>query len=154
MAAKKAALESPSSKETAFTTEERSAMQARAQELKAVRKGPPANKEDGVADVLASIAKMGEKDRTLAERLHSLITSSAPDLSPKTWYGMPAYARHGDVICFFQASGKFKTRYSTRGFSDKARLDEGTMWPAAYAISELTAEGESRIIELLKKALR
>jgi len=138
-----------------FTDEERGAMKARVEELKAEeRRGPNAKKADGEDDVLAKIAEMPEPDRVMAERLHAIIKASAPALSPKTWYGMPAYARDGNVVCFFQSSHKFKTRYSTFGFSDKAKLDEGTVWPVAFALKELTAEGEARIVALVKKALR
>ena len=138
-----------------FTDEERGAMKARVEELKAEeRRGPNAKKADGEEDVLAKIAEMPEPDRVMAERLHAIIKASAPALSPKTWYGMPAYARDGNVVCFFQSSHKFKTRYSTFGFSDKAKLDEGTVWPVAFALKELTAEGEARIVALVKKALR
>jgi uncharacterized protein YdhG (YjbR/CyaY superfamily) len=138
-----------------FTDEERGAMKARVEELKAEeRRGPNAKKSDGEEDVLAKIAEMPEPDRVMAERLHAIIKASAPALSPKTWYGMPAYARDGNVVCFFQSSHKFKTRYSTFGFSDKAKLDEGTVWPVAFALKELTAEGEARIVALVKKALR
>ena len=137
-----------------FTDEERSAMRARAQEQKAAtRRGPRAAKEDGESDVLAKIAEMTEADRAMAERLHALIKASAPALSPRTWYGMPAYARDGNVVCFFQSSQKFKTRYATLGFSDKANLDEGNMWPTAYALKELTAADEARIGALVKKAV-
>jgi uncharacterized protein YdhG (YjbR/CyaY superfamily) len=117
------------------------------------RRGPSVKKTDGEADVLASIAKMPEADRAIAERLHAVIKASAPLLSPRTWYGMPAYARDGNVVCFFQASSKFKTRYATFGFSDKANLDEGSAWPVAYALKELTAEEELRIAELVKRAV-
>ncbi|MBX6773232.1 MAG: DUF1801 domain-containing protein [Chloroflexi bacterium] len=135
-----------------FTDEERAAMRERAQELKAARRGPRAGKEDGESDVLAKIAEMPEPDRTMAERLHALIKATAPDLSPRTWYGMPAYAKDGQVVCFFQGAHKFKTRYATLGFSDKANLDEGAMWPTAFALKELTAAEEARIVELIKRA--
>src|SRR5229473_5062444 len=118
-----------------FTDEERAAMKERAQELKAeARRGPRAKKADGESDVLAKIAKMSEPDRALAERLHALIKASAPALAPRTWYGMPAYAKDGTVVCFFQSAQKFNTRYATLGFSDKAHLDEGAMWPTAFAL--------------------
>ena len=137
-----------------FTDEERAAMRERAQELKAdVRRGPRARKADGESDVLAKIAEMAEPDRALAERLHALITASAPALSPRTWYGMPAYAKDGHVVCFFQSAQKFKTRYATLGFSDKANLDDGAMWPTAFALTELTAADEARIGALVKKAV-
>jgi len=136
-----------------FTAEERAAMKDRAQELKAeARRGPRADKADGERDVLAKIAEMPEPDRALAERLHALIKASAPALSPKTWYGMPAYAKDGKVVCFFQSAQKFKTRYATFGFSDKANLDEGAMWPTAFALTKLTAADEARIGALVKKA--
>ncbi len=136
-----------------FTAEERSAMQERNRELKAAsRRGPSAAKADGEADVLAKIAEMPEPDRAIAERLHALVKATAPDLAPRTWYGMPAYARDGKLICFFQAASKFKVRYATLGFQPDAKLDEGTMWPTAFALTELTAEVEARIVELVKKA--
>ncbi len=137
-----------------FTDEERGAMQERAKELKAAaRRGPSADKADGESDVLAKIAEMPEPDRVMAERLHAIIKASAPALSPRTWYGMPAYARDGNVVCFFQSAQKFKARYATLGFSDKANLDEGMMWPTSYALKELTADAEARIAALVKKAV-
>lgn len=137
-----------------FTAEERAAMKERARELKsAARDGVGGKSADGEREVLAKIAEMPEGDRSLAERLHALVRAKAPELSPRTWYGMPAYARHGDVVCFFQGARKFKTRYATLGFSDKAHLDEGAMWPTAFALTELTADGEARIAALLKRAL-
>ncbi|MDX6673451.1 MAG: hypothetical protein QOH11_869 [Solirubrobacteraceae bacterium] len=137
-----------------FTDEERAAMKERARELKAdARRGPRAGKADGESDVLAKIAEMPEPDRTMAERLHAIIKASAPALSPRTWYGMPAYAKDGNVVCFFQSAQKFKTRYATIGFSDKANLDEGDMWPAAFALKELTGTDEVRIGALVKKAV-
>ena len=129
-----------------FTDEERAAMKERAQELKA-------DKADGESDVLAKIAEMPKPDRAMAERLHAIIKASAPGLSPRTWYGMPAYAKDGKVVCFFQSAHKFKTRYATFGFSDKANLDEGTVWPVAFALKELTAAAEARIGALVKKAV-
>ena len=133
-----------------FTPEERAAMKERAQEMKAAaRRG----KADGESDVLAKIAEMPEPDRAMAERLHAIVKASAPALSPKTWYGMPAYAKDGKVVCFFQSAQKFKTRYATFGFSDKANLDEGAMWPTAFALKELTAAEEARIGALVKKAV-
>jgi uncharacterized protein YdhG (YjbR/CyaY superfamily) len=135
-----------------FTAEERAAMKERAQELKAAR-GPRAAKADGEGDVLAKIAEMPEPDRVMAERLHAIIKASAPDLSPRTWYGMPAYAKDGNVVCFFQPAQKFKTRYATLGFSDKANLDEGAMWPVTYALTELTAAEEARIGALVQQAV-
>jgi uncharacterized protein YdhG (YjbR/CyaY superfamily) len=131
-----------------FTDEERAAMKERAKELKAA-----ARKADGESDVLAKIAEMPESDRVMAERLHAVIKASAPALSPRLWYGMPAYARDGNVVCFFQSAQKFKTRYATLGFSDKANLDEGAMWPTAFALTELTVADEARIGALVKKAV-
>ncbi len=131
-----------------FTAEERAAMKERAQELKA-----EAKKADGESAVLAAIAAMQEPDRAMAERLHAIIKASAPALSPKTWYGMPAYARDDKVVCFFQSAQKFNTRYATLGFSDAANLDEGALWPTAYALKELTAAEEARIGALVKKAV-
>jgi hypothetical protein len=137
-----------------FTAEERAAMKDRAQELKtAGRRSPRAAQADGESDLLAKIAEMRESDRVTAERLHAIIKASVPDLSSTTWYGMPAYAKDGKVICFFQPAQKFKTRYATLGFSDKANLDEGTMWPTYYALTELTAADEARIGALVKKAV-
>jgi len=141
-------------KSTGFTNEERAAMKEYAQELKAAaRRGPRTSKTDGENDVLAKIAEMPEPDRSMAMRLHEIITAGAPALSPKTWYGMPAYARDGQVVCFFQSAQKFKTRYATLGFSDTANLDEGALWPVAFALKELTAAEEARIIALVKKAV-
>jgi uncharacterized protein YdhG (YjbR/CyaY superfamily) len=137
-----------------FTDEERAAMKEYAQELKtAARRGPRAAKADGEGDLLAKIAEMSEPDRALAERLHAVITASAPALAPRTWYGMPAYAKDGKVVCFFQPAQKFKTRYATLGFNDAATLDDGAMWPVAYALTELTATDEARIGALVKKAV-
>src|SRR5207245_1555992 len=137
-----------------FTDEERAAMKERSQELKAgARRGPRAGKADGESDVLAKIAEMPKPDRAMAERLHAIIKASAPALSPKTWYGMPAYAKDGKVVCFFQSAQKFKTRYATFGFSDTANLDEGAMWPTAFALKALTATEEARIVALVKKAV-
>ena len=137
-----------------FTAEERTAMKERAQELKAAaRRGPRASKADGESDLLAKIAEMSEGDRAMAERLHAIIKASAPGLSPRTWYGMPAYAKNGNVVCFFQSAEKFKTRYATFGFSDKANLDAGPMWPTAFALKELTTADEARISALVKKAV-
>jgi hypothetical protein len=141
-------------KSKGFTDEERAAMKERAQELKAeARRGPRADKADGESAVLAAIAAMPEPDHAMAKRLHAIIKASAPALSPKTWYGMPAYAKDGNVVCFFQSAQKFKTRYATFGFSDKANLDEGAMWPTAFALKELTAAEEARIGALVKKAV-
>jgi uncharacterized protein YdhG (YjbR/CyaY superfamily) len=137
-----------------FTDEERAAMKERAQEPKAAaRRGARDAKADGESDVLEKIAEMPESDRAIAERLHAIIKASAPELSPKTWYGMPAYAKDGKVVCFFQSSHKFKTRYATFGFNDSANLDDGTMWPTAFALMKLTAADEERISELVKKAV-
>ncbi|MCU1575776.1 MAG: hypothetical protein JWP70_480 [Leifsonia sp.] len=137
-----------------FTDEERAAIKERANELKATaRRGPRAEKADGESDVLAKIAEMPESDRAMAERLHAVITASAPALAPKLWYGMPAYAKDGKVICFFQSAQKFKTRYATLGFNDSANLDEGAMWPTAFALTKLTAGDEARISALVKKAV-
>jgi hypothetical protein len=137
-----------------FSDEERGAMKERAQELKvAARRGPRADKADGESAVLAKIAEMPEPDRAMGERLHAVIKASAPALSPRLWYGMPAYAKDGKVICFFQSAQKFKTRYATFGFSDEANLDEGAMWPTAFALAELTAADEARIGALVKKAV-
>ena len=127
-----------------FTAEERAAMKERAQELKT---------EAGESDVLAKIAEMGEADRVMAERLHAVIKAGAPALSPKTWYGMPAYAKDGDVVCFFQPAQKFKARYATLGFNDKATLDDGAMWPTAFALVEWTPAVEKKIGALVKKAV-
>ena len=131
-------------KSKGFTAEERAAMRERVQELKS---------DDGEGVVLAKIAALPQPDRAIAERLHAIITAHAPALSPKTWYGMPAYARDGSVVCFFQSAQKFKTRYATLGFSDKAHLDDGTMWPTAFALKELSATEEATIVALLKKAV-
>ena len=138
------------SKDSKFTGEERAAMTERARELKAEAR---ANKADGESDVLARIAEMPEPDRVLAERIHALVKASAPSLSSRTWYGMPAYARDGKVVCFFQSAHKFKSRYATLGFSDKANLDEGAMWPTSFALKELTPAQEAAIVSLLRKAL-
>jgi hypothetical protein len=137
-----------------FTDEERGAMKERVQELKAAaRRGPRADKADGESAVLAKIAEMPEPDRAMGKRLHAVIKASAPALSPKLWYGMPAYAKDGKVVCFFQSGQKFKTRYATFGFSDEANLDEGAMWPTAFALTKLTAADEARIGALVKKAV-
>jgi len=137
-----------------FTADERAAMKEHGQELKtAARRGPRASKADGESDVLGKIAEMPETDRALAERLHAIIKASAPALSSRTWYGMPAYAKDGKIVCFFQPAQKFRTRYATLGFNDAANLDEGTMWPIAYALTELTADDEARIGALVKKAV-
>jgi uncharacterized protein YdhG (YjbR/CyaY superfamily) len=137
-----------------LTDEERAAMKERIHELKAeARRGPRADQANGESDVLAKIAEMREPDRAMAKRLHAIIKTSAPALSPKTWYGMPAYAKDGKVVCFFQSGQKFKSRYATFGFSDTANLDEGAMWPTAFALTELTATEEARVDALVKKAV-
>jgi uncharacterized protein YdhG (YjbR/CyaY superfamily) len=139
-------------KSKGFTDEERAAMKERAQELKAeARRGR--DKADGERAVLAKIAEMPEPDRAMAKRLHAIVKASAPALSPRTWYGMPAYAKDGKVVCFFQGAQKFKSRYATFGFNDAANLDEGAMWPTSFALKELTAAGEARIGALVKKAV-
>ena len=130
-----------------FTAEERAAMRERAKEAKR------AGKKDGESDVLAKIAEMPEADRVMAERIHAVVEEAAPDLAPKTWYGMPAYAKDGKVVCFFQSAQKFKSRYATLGFSDQATLDDGHMWPTTFALTELTAADEARIGALVKKAV-
>jgi uncharacterized protein YdhG (YjbR/CyaY superfamily) len=135
-----------------FTAEEQAAMKERAKELKAAERANK-DKADGENEVLAKIAEMEEPDRTMAARIHALIKASAPTLSPQTWYGMPAYAKDGKVICFFQPALKFKTRYATLGFSDKANLDEGTFWPVTYALKELTVSEEAKIRALVKQAV-
>ena len=141
-------------KSKGFTDEERAAIKARAQELKAeARRGARADKADGESAVLAKIAEMTEPDRAMAQRLHAIIKASAPTLSPRLWYGMPAYAKDGKVVCFFQSAQKFNTRYATFGFSDTANLDEGALWPVAFALKELTAAEEARISALVKKAV-
>jgi uncharacterized protein YdhG (YjbR/CyaY superfamily) len=141
-------------KSEGFTDEERAAMKGRAQELKAeTRRGPRADKAGGESDVLAKIAEMPEPDRAMGKLLHEIIKASAPDLSPKTWYGMPAYAKDGKVVCFFQSAQKFNSRYATFSFSDKANLDEGAMWPTSFALKELTATEEAKISALVKRAV-
>ena len=137
-----------------FTDEELAAMKERAQELKAeASRGPRTKKSDGEGEVLAKIASMPEPDRVMAERLHAIVKAVAPALLPRTWYGMPAYAKDGNVVCFFQGAYRFKARYATFGFSDKANLDDGTMWPVAFALKELTAADEVKIAALVKKAV-
>jgi uncharacterized protein YdhG (YjbR/CyaY superfamily) len=135
-----------------FTDEERAAMKARAQELKAEARANK-NRAEGEHDVLAAIAAMKEPDRAMAKRLHAIVQASAPDLWPKTWYGMPAYAADGKVVCFFQSAQKFNTRYATLGFSDAANLDKGALWPVAFALKELTAAEEAKIGALVKEAV-
>jgi uncharacterized protein YdhG (YjbR/CyaY superfamily) len=132
-----------------FTAEERAAMRERAKELKASK-----SKADAENDVLAKIAEMPKSDRVMAERLHAIVKASAPDLAPRTWYGMPAYAKDGKVVCFFQSADKFNSRYATFGFSDRANLDQGAMWPTSFALTELTDAEEKKIAALLKKARR
>jgi len=139
-----------------FTSEERAAMRERVEEVKRERRssrGTRSDKEDGEAAVLAKIAGMSEEDRRLGERVHAIIMAAAPGLTPRLWYGMPAYARDGKVICHFKDAGKFRTRYATLGFSDEARLDEGTMWPTEFALTALTVDDEKRIAELVRKAV-
>jgi uncharacterized protein YdhG (YjbR/CyaY superfamily) len=142
----------PQSVETSkgFTAEERAAMKDRVQELKADRSG----KADGESDVLAAIAKMPEPDRAMAKRLHTIVRNNAPALAPRTWYGMPAYAKDGKVVCFFRGAHKFKERYAMFGFNDAANLDKGAMWPVAFALKELTAADEAKLASLVKKAVR
>jgi uncharacterized protein YdhG (YjbR/CyaY superfamily) len=135
-----------------FDAEERAAMKERAQELKAESRARAA-KPDGESDVLGKIAEMSDPDRAIAERLHALIRENAPELAPKTWYGMPAYAKDGKVVCFFQPADKFKARYPTLGFNDPANLDDGNMWPTSYALTKLTAADEATIVRLVKKAV-
>jgi uncharacterized protein YdhG (YjbR/CyaY superfamily) len=138
----------------ALTDEELAALKETVKERKAEgRRGGRASKADGESDVLAKIAEMPESDRAMAERLHAIIKASAPALSPKTWYGMPAYARDGKVVCFFTSADKFKSRYATFGFNDVANLDDGTMWPTSFALTKLTAADEARIAALVKKAV-
>ena len=134
-------------KETGFTAEEKAAMKERVRELKAEK-----SKADGESDVLAKIAEMPKADRAMATRIHKTVKASAPDLTPRTWYGMPAYAKDGKVVCFFQSAAKFKSRYATFGFNDSANLDKGAMWPTSFALKELTAAEEKRIGALVKKA--
>ena len=139
-------------KSKGFTDEERAAMKARAQELKAEARANK-NRAEGERDVLAAIAAMKEPDRAMAKRVHAIVKASAPDLWPKTWYGMPAYAKDGKVVCFFQSAQKFDARYASFGFSDAANLDKGAMWPVAFALKELTAAEEAKIAALVKKAV-
>ncbi len=135
-----------------FTDEERAAMKERAKEQKAAARRGAAEAE-GESDALAKIAELPEPDRAIAERLHAIIKDNAPELAPKTWYGMPAYAKDGKVVCFFQPADKFKARYPTLGFNDPANLDDGNMWPTSYALTKLTAADEAKIVELVKKAV-
>ena len=148
MTTKKTARNTTGKASGGFTDEERAAMKERARELKAA-----AGKADGESAVLAKIAALRGSDRVLAGRIHAIIKASAPALSPKTWYGMPAYAKDGKVVCFFTSAAKFKTRYATLGFNDKANLDDGRMWPTAFALTELTATEEAKIAALVKRAV-
>jgi hypothetical protein len=148
----KKAKSSTAKKSGGFTAEEKAAMKARAKELKAEERARK-DRAAGESDVQAAIAEMAEPDRSMAERLHALIKAAAPDLMPRTWYGQPAYTKDGKVVCFFQSASKFKTRYATLGFQDAASLDEGAMWPVAFALKELTAAEEERIAALVKKAV-
>ena len=141
----------PTAAGKSFTDDEKAAMRERARELKAESKSRDA-RADGERDLLAKIAEMPPADRSMAERIHALITAGAPDLAPKTWYGMPAYARDGKVVCFFKSADKFKSRYATLGFEEEARLDDGAMWPTSFALKELTAADEARIGELVERA--
>jgi uncharacterized protein YdhG (YjbR/CyaY superfamily) len=145
----KSAKSTASKASNGFTVEELAAMKERAREVKATRAG----KADGESEVLAKIAEMQKSDRVMAERIHAIVKATAPALSPRTWYGMPAYAKDGKVVCFFKSAEKFKTRYATLGFSDKANLDEGAMWPTDFALKGLTAAEESRIAALVKQAV-
>jgi uncharacterized protein YdhG (YjbR/CyaY superfamily) len=148
MAERKAANRGTRKAADGFTPEERAAMKERARELKAAK-----TKADGESDVLAKIAEMPTSDRVMAERLHAIVRESAPELAPRTWYGMPAYAKDGKVVCFFQSAARFKSRYATLGFSDTAKLDDGAMWPTSFALEALTAAEEVEITALLRKAL-
>ena len=151
-AAKKAAGRDTTSE--VWTDEERAAMQEHAKEMKSsARRGKKADNADGEADVRAKIAEMSGSDRAMAERVHALVRRTAPSLTPRTWYGMPAYAKDGKIVCFFQPADKFKARYATLGFNDDAQLDEGTMWPTSWALTELTATDEKKIGALLEKAI-
>ena len=141
-----------STKGATFTDEERGAMKERAKELKSEARADK-DRADGESAVLAKIAEMPDSDRAMAERIHAVVKASAPALTPKTWYGMPAYAKDGKVVCFFQSAQKFKTRYATFGFSDEANLDDGTVWPTAFALMALTADDEARIDALVKKSV-
>ena len=149
-AAKRAARTETSTK--VWTKEERSAMQERARELKAEARASK-SRADGERDLLAKIREMPKPDRLMAERIHAIVTKVAPELAPRTWYGMPAYAKDGKLVCFFQPASKFKARYSTFGFEGDAKLDDGSMWPTAYALTELTAADEARIADLVRKAV-
>ncbi|GAA4481320.1 DUF1801 domain-containing protein [Rhodococcus olei] len=136
-----------------FSDDERAAMKEHARELKAAAgRGSRASKADGEKDVLEKIAAMAEPDRAIAERIHAIVTANAPELTPKTWYGMPAYAKAGKVVCFFRSAEKFTSRYATLGFEDMATLDDGSMWPTSFALTKITAEDEARIGELVRRA--
>jgi uncharacterized protein YdhG (YjbR/CyaY superfamily) len=150
--AQKSAKRTTAKTSTSFTADERAAMKARAQELKAEARANK-NRADGERDLLAAIAAMKPPDRAMAKRLHAIVEASAPNLWPKTWYGMPAYAKDGKIVCFFQSAEKFKSRYPTFGFSDEANLDQGAMWPTSFALKELTAAEEKKIVALVKKAV-
>ena len=143
---------SPGKKTNGFTDEERAAMRERARELKAEARSKK-DRAAGETDVLAKIAEMPKADRAMAKRLHAIVKKNAPDLAPRTWYGMPAYAKDGKVVCFFQSAEKFKSRYATLGFSDRANLDEGAMWPTSFALKKLTASEEAKIVALVKSAV-
>jgi uncharacterized protein YdhG (YjbR/CyaY superfamily) len=148
-AAKKAAKRTPNKGSKGFSAEERAAMKERARELKAEREG-----KEGESLLLAKVAEMPEPDRSMAKRVHAIVRANAPSLSPKTWYGMPAYAKAGKVVCFFQGAAKFKSRYASFGFTDEANLDDGAMWPIYFALKKLTAVEEAKIAALVKKAVR
>jgi uncharacterized protein YdhG (YjbR/CyaY superfamily) len=152
MSEKKVTQKSGTSKAAGFTAEERAAMKERARELKAEERASK-NRAEGERALLAAIAAMTDGDRAMAERLHAIVSAAAPGLWPKTWYGMPAYARDGKVVCYFQGAQKFKTRYATFGFTDEASLDDGTMWPVAFALPKLTAADEKRIAALVERAV-
>jgi len=153
MAERKSATKSKPGSRKGFTAAEKAAMQARARELKAEERANK-NREAGERDLLAAIAAMKPPDRVMAKKLHELVSKTAPDLWPKTWYGMPAYARDGKVVCFFKSAGKFNSRYATFGFEEAANLDEGAMWPTSYALTKLTPADEKRLTALIKKAAR
>jgi uncharacterized protein YdhG (YjbR/CyaY superfamily) len=150
MASKKGGKDAERRSSAGFTAEERAAMKERVQEMRGRAAG---SKVDGEAEVRKAIAKMAPSDRILAEKVHEIVRATAPELTPRTWYGMPAYARGKDVVCFFQNAGKFKVRYATLGFSDEAKLDDGRMWPVTYALTELTSAEEARIVALVKQAV-
>jgi hypothetical protein len=153
MAERKTAKKGANTRSKTFTDEERAAMQERAKETKASARRGRAGKADGEQDVLTKIAEMPASDRAMAERLHAIVKANAPDLEARTWYGMPAYAKDGKVVCFFQSAQKFKSRYATLGFSDRANLDDGSMWPTAFALKKLTRADEARIAALVQQAI-